>query len=333
MCECGRHYETPDENAGRLARCAGCGREWIVPNPVPPEDIAPIEWKLDPPVTSGKAIASLTLGVCFFLACLTGVPAIILGRRALGDIDRSGGQLKGRGLATAGITLGAIGCLLTLAALMLMPAIRSASEAARRSQCTNNLKYIGLALWNYHEVNGCLPPAAITDKDGKPLLSWRVAILPYFEYENLYAKFRLDEPWDSPHNIALLDSMPASYACPSDTARLPRTTGYQAVIGPGTAFPPDLKPLRLPDFADGLDNTILVSESRHTVPWTKPEDLRFDMTQPLSGLGSHHGYHNNGFNAVFASGAVQFLKKSTRQNVIGALLTRNGDEVVSPSDY
>jgi len=94
-----------------------------------------------------------------------------------------------------------------------------------------------------------------------------------------------------------------------------------------------MRPLRLSDFTDDLDNTILVAETRRTVPWTKPEDLRFDMTQPLSGLGSHHGYHNNGFNAVFASGAVRFLKKSTRQNVIGALLTRNGDEVVSPSDY
>jgi len=213
-CECGRLYETSDENAGRLARCAACGRECIVPKPAPPEDTAPIEWKLDPPVTSGKAIARLPLGVCFFLACLTGVPAIVLGRRAMREIDRSEGRLKGRGLATAGITLGVIGCLFTLAALLLMPAIRSASEAARRSQCTNNLKYIGIALWNYHEVHGCLPPAAITDKDGKPLLSWRVAILPYSEHEKLYAKFHLDEPWDSPHNIALLDSMPASYTVP-----------------------------------------------------------------------------------------------------------------------
>ena len=91
----------------------------------------------------------------------------------------------------------------------------STREQTRRGICTNNLKQIGRGMHIYHEVNGRLPPAAITDKDGKPLLSWRVAILPYVEQQALYNKFKLDEPWDSPHNKALIEEMPAVYACPS----------------------------------------------------------------------------------------------------------------------
>ncbi|MHC5543656.1 DUF1559 family PulG-like putative transporter, partial [Singulisphaera rosea] len=86
-----------------------------------------------------------------------------------------------------------------------------------------NLKRIGLALHNYHDANGHFPPSAIVDKNGRPLLSWRVAILPFLELEGegvkgsegLYKQFRLDEPWDSPHNKALLPKMPAPYRWPS----------------------------------------------------------------------------------------------------------------------
>jgi prepilin-type processing-associated H-X9-DG protein len=288
-------------------------------------------WEPKSPVTSGKAIASLVLGLLFFFACLSGAPAVVLGRQALRDIHLSGGRLKGRRMAVAGIVFGMIGCLFTVA--LLLPAYRSAGEAARRAQCLNNLKQIGLAMHYYQAAHGTLPPAAVTDKNGRPLLSWRVAILPYLESSHLYSEFHLDEPWDSPHNRSLLDAMPLVYACPSDRARKPGTTGYQTVIGPATAFTPDFKPLAFQDITDGLSRTFLVGESRRCVPWTKPEDLPFDMSVPLTGLGSHHGYHNNGFNVLFADGSVRFLKTSITPSVLGALISRNGDEVVSPQSY
>jgi hypothetical protein len=107
--------------------------------------------------------------------------------------------------------------------------------------------------------------------------------------KSLYSKFHLDEPWDSPHNLSLLDAMPNVYACPSDPTRKPGTTGYQAVIGPATAFTPDFKPLPFQDFTDGLSRTLLVGESRRCVPWTKPEDLPFDMTLPLTASAATTG--------------------------------------------
>lgn len=110
-------------------------------------------------------------------------------------------------------------------------------------------------------------------------------------------------------------------------------TAYQVVIGPSTGFTPDFKLLRFQDFTDGLAQTVLVGESRRPVPWTKPEDLPLDMTVPLSGLGSHHGYHNNGFNALFADGSVRFLKRSITPGVLGSILTRDGNEVVSRDSY
>jgi prepilin-type processing-associated H-X9-DG protein len=321
----------PEQTAGRRAQCPNCGRVLTVPTPAPAPEAICIPDKPEPMATSGKAIVSFVLGLLFVFACITGLPAILIGQHALSDIALSGGRLRGRKLAIAGIVLGMIGCLFRLA--WLMPATRSAREAARRSQCTNNLKQISLGMLNYHETYGQLPAAAITDKNGKPLLSWRVTILPYLESSPLYSQFHLDEPWDSPHNLSLLTPTPNVYVCPSDKTWKPGMTGYQAVIGPSTAFTPDFTPLSFQDFTDGTDKTVLVGETRRLFPWTKPEDLPFDTPDALAGLGSHHGYHDNGFNVLFADGSVHFLKRSIKPSILRALITRNGNEVVSPFNY
>jgi hypothetical protein len=202
-CECGHNFERPEAEVGLLVACPVCGLEQVVPKLSIPDEVLYIAGDFDPPVTSGKAIFSFAVGLLFVFACVSGIPAILLANHALSDIDRSAGRLKGRRLAQAGRILGIIGCLFTLV-LLLMPATRSAREAARRSQCVNKLKQIGLAMENYRMVNGCLPPAAITDQTGKPLLSWRVALLPYLDSVELHQKFHLDEPWDSPHNLSLV---------------------------------------------------------------------------------------------------------------------------------
>ena len=75
----------------------------------------------------------------------------------------------------------------------------------------NNMKQIGLAMFNYACQYKTLPPAYTTDKNGKPLLSWRVLLLPYMDEDGLYKQFHLDEPWDSEHNKPLVAQMPQTY--------------------------------------------------------------------------------------------------------------------------
>ncbi|WP_337177219.1 DUF1559 domain-containing protein [Paludisphaera sp.] len=177
--------------------------------------------------------------------------------------------------------------IMKLAVLLLVPlagfawladAVGAAREVARASVCVGKLKCIAVALLNYHDANGALPPAYSTDASGRPLLSWRVLILPYMEYADLYNRFRPDEPWDGPNNIRLLDEMPPGFACatlqPNVSHSTPgRFTNFLAAAGPGTAFPGG-EPVKLADIKDGLDETILVVESDQAeVPWTAPIDL------------------------------------------------------------
>src|SRR3954452_8845755 len=102
--------------------------------------------------------------------------------------------------------------------------------------CAENLHRIGLALHAFHDDRGAFPKAAISDKQGRPGLSWRVAILPYLGETELYEKFNLDEAWDGPHNRALLGAMPAVYACPGTTRRDSSLTTYRGFNGPDAFF-------------------------------------------------------------------------------------------------
>jgi hypothetical protein len=139
----------------------------------------------------------------------------------------------------------------------------------------------------YYDVHKHFPPPALCDPAGKPLLSWRVALLPFIEQEPLYKRFNLDEPWDSPHNHTLIGEMPDIFAAPHRPEVAPGNTVYQVFVGPGTAF--DLKqPLRLPphDFPGGPRDLFLIVEAAEPVPWTKPEDLQYAPDRALPPLGS-----------------------------------------------
>ena len=212
-----------------------------------------------------------------------------------------------------------------VAIALLLPAVQSAREAARRAQCVNNLKQIGLGMLNYHSTNDVIP-AAIADDDGKPLLSWRVALLPYIEEQELFNEFHLDEPWDSPHNKGLIDRMPASYACPSEGLEEPGTTTYRIAEGPGASFPGP-EGIGLREILDGTSNTIAVFESTEATTWTKPGGLPFS-DEPGADLPSFGSAHPGGFNALFFDGSVRFLEDAT-EAVRRAMLTPSGGEEMS----
>src|SRR5262249_8723165 len=147
----------------------------------------------------------------------------------------------------------------------------------------NNLKELSLAMYSYQQAFGHLPPAAITAKDGTPLLSWRVAILcgAALGQHDLYREFRLDEPWDSEHNKKLLGKMPACFVPPVKPAGWqPNTTFYQVFTGEQTVFPPGKK-MRTRDITDGTASTLLIVEAFEAVPWTRPVDLPYEPGRPL----------------------------------------------------
>jgi RNA polymerase sigma factor (sigma-70 family) len=157
------------------------------------------------------------------------------------------------------------------------------------------------------------------DFSGKALLSWRVAILPYLGEQELYRRFKLDEPWDSPHNKRLLKQMPRIYAPPGKADAEAGTTYYQVFVGPHAGFEKH-RALRLPDFLDGTSNTILIVEAGSAVPWTKPEDLHYSADEPLPQLG---GLFPDVFNAAFADGSVFALSKHGDQDALRKLITRD----------
>jgi hypothetical protein len=198
-------------------------------------------------------------------------------------------------------------------------------QAAARIQSVNNLKQIALAMHNYHDTNGGLPANAIYDKDGKPLLSWRVMLLPYLEANPLYNQFKLDEAWDSDHNKKLLEKIPKLYQAPAGKPKHPYGTFYQVFHGKGAMFE-GKKGLRFADVTDGLSNTIMVVEAGSDVPWTKPEDLPFDPDKALPKLG--HLYSMPGFNAALGDGAVRFVSGNIKEATLKKFITRNGGEVV-----
>jgi hypothetical protein len=160
-------------------------------------------------------------------------------------------------------------------------------ERASWEAAGSQLHALSRGAFRYYEKHQNFPPAAVLDKGGKPLLSWRVAILPLLDQQALYERFKLDEPWDSPHNQTLLAEMPAIYAAPHRPDAAPGTTVYQVFVGPGTLFDP-VKPLELPpdDFPGGPRELLLIVEAAQPVPWTKPEDLPYAPDRPLPPLGS-----------------------------------------------
>lgn len=233
------------------------------------------------------------------------------------------------------------GCLAVLVCLCLialgLPAVESAREAARRAQCTNNLKNIALALQNYHDDHGVFPPAFIPDGDGKPMHSWRVLLLPYLEHKRLYDQYDFQEPWDGPNNRKLITSAPYiyEYQCPSDVraGRGPGAwTSYVAVVGPRTVWP-GASLRKMSEISDGTANTILVMEDQSSrIPWMEPRDLALDealrvLTSPDLRAG---GVHRNedffytyagGRNAAFVDGSVQFLADGLPRDFVSHLLT------------
>jgi ribosomal protein S27E len=193
-------------------------------------------------------------------------------------------------------------------------AIRSANDSDM--SVGRRLKEIGIGMHLFQQAHRCFPGSASYDKQGKPLLSWRVHILPYIEQDALYKQFHLNEPWDSPHNIKLLERMPEVYG--SHYGKQDGTTRMMVFTGPGTPFQGKNGP-SLAALVDGASYTIMVVEAGtdKAVPWTRPQDLTLDPANPQASLG---GVSPSGFMAVFFNAEVRRITSKISPTMLRCLI-------------
>ena len=165
--------------------------------------------------------------------------------------------------------------------------------------------------------------------------SWRVLLLPFMDGQALYDQYRFDEPWDSPHNLALVKDVPVGenrrfpiFHCPEDSDSDKWDTSYVMVVGPQTLSNGPTSTNAVPD---GTSNTIMIVEmSDSGIHWMEPRDLKFDemsfkIDDPnVAGIRSGH---RNGVNAVFCDASIHWIPKDTDPKIVKGLLTRNGGEV------
>lgn len=241
---------------------------------------------------------------------ITGLIGFVLGIIALVQIGGSRGAQKGLGFAFTGIALSImLSPVAPIAIILFLSTV--VKQPSPSTSSMNNLRQIAIAELNFNDANQSLP----VDRNG---LSWRVHILPFLDEADLYSRFNLDEPWNSPTNIQLLDKMPFAFGSDGQFAVPPGKTLYLRPVGNG-AFPLDSN-VTLEMITDGLSNTILALEVNPdaAVNWTEPIDYRFDPNNPRNDLTKTR---NGRFLAIFADGSTYQIGERVSQNELKSNLT------------
>ncbi|MCR4414587.1 MAG: DUF1559 domain-containing protein [Thermoguttaceae bacterium] len=239
----------------------------------------------------------------------------------------------GVGLALAVIVLVLAGgvALLALFGRFLLELPRAGPDT-RQIQCANNLRRIGMALQQYHNAYGCFPPAVVTDAQGNPMHSWRVAILPYLGEQSLSAQYDGKEPWNGPNNRNLAAAVPSVYRCPAGACSVPGETSYVMIAGAGAVGSDPGKPISLADIRDGASNTVIVVEvAGSQIGWTTPRDLKLeDLSFYLNEAGGQgpSSTHAAGVNVLLCDGSVQALAPSTDPATLSRLLLYSDGMVI-----
>lgn len=199
----------------------------------------------------------------------------------------------------------------------------------RLDKARRNLKKIGLAFHNFHSAYGKFPGSANTREGGRSHgkgkkiypFSWRVAILPFIEQNELFEEYRFDEPWDSKSNLALLDKMPSVYRSPfASDDKMPGESNIIGFAGENYALG-IAGGHRIKDFTDGTSNTLLLVEVECSVPWTKPQDIPGDA-------GSASYFDDHPLVYLLADGSVQPMEKVDIDK-LNKMISRNGGETIA----
>ncbi|MEM7475774.1 MAG: DUF1559 domain-containing protein [Planctomycetota bacterium] len=290
-----------DDMAGQTGPCSGCAKQVTIPGEVPasPQKFNPV----DDQYVDQASLQNRK----FLIWCL-------------------------KSLAVVVATLSALGML----GFILWPMFGRLQRQRNVIACTTNMQRIVKALNEYAVDYGTYPPAAIYNKAGKPMHSWRVLLLPYLGEESLYAKYNFEEPWDSTNNADLIDRCPLVYISPSVSMALPSESNYVLITGAGTLFPRS-GPLGPKDIADGTDQTLLVVETHNIIDeWTKPIDIDFGLMARRIGVKGNNvigGNHEGGAAGAFADGSGAWIRDDITPELLDGLVTPNGGEPVNPENF
>jgi hypothetical protein len=293
------------------------------------------------------ATTSLVLGVLsLFCLALAGIPAIVFGFLGLSRAKAAG---TGQGMAIAGMALGLVGTLLTGGAVWL--GWKAYKGAERIVQTARTEMEVGedrdkgielmLAAHNHHDGHARLPnpyskqprPGVIQPRGqepARPLLSWRVDLLPFgLQEDNLYRRFQMDQPWDSPANRPLASQHVEPYVFSYDPPGSSNTR-WRGFSGPGAVFEPGTQ-ARIPgSFPDGTSNTLFCVESAEAVGWTEPNDYPFTNPHRPAAFGGPKGPAAtlpvlgrpgaDGFLMVMCDGSVRYVRKSIDPKTLAMLI-------------
>ncbi|MEP3479226.1 MAG: DUF1559 domain-containing protein [Fuerstiella sp.] len=235
-----------------------------------------------------------------------------------GTLTKTAMKAKGGGQTLSGFV--------PMASMLLLPAIQAGRSAAQATQGRNNMKQIGLAMHNFHDVYGRFPNAVGIGPNGEKWLSWRVHLLPFLGYEELYNQFALEEPWDSPRNRPLADLMPNVFSSPNANTEVGKTV-YMVPVGAGTAFE-DQKGRRFRDILDGTSNSIMMVEveASRAVYWTEPVDYSVNTSNPFEGLARRDG---SMIPILFCDGSTQNISADLDSQTANHMFTISDGAIIN----
>ncbi|MFO0902464.1 MAG: DUF1559 domain-containing protein [Pirellulales bacterium] len=337
---CGNRTQVADQYAGMSGPCSRCGQTITVPSPGAPAGFAA-------PSYSPPSYTPPAYGGAPSYGGAPGYP----GAPAYGAPAPAKSSGKGMLLTIVGVAAGVLLLMVLGLAALLIPAISSARQAARRVQSGNNMKMIGLAMHNYHDTYGNFPLAGSDEPAYGLQMSWRVRLLPFVEQGSMFNQIDFNQPWNAGQNAQFNNSMPNVYQSPaappsnSNTVYVALVDSYRAPppggksngkppaandAQPSPIFSHDGRATGMARIIDGTSNTLLFVEAdaEQAVPWMAPQDIVFDPQQPKRGIGKLHG---KGFQVMMADGSVRFVANEVDDQVMRNLVHKNdGNPVVLP---
>lgn len=304
---CLNRTRVPEEYLGQSGPCASCGR----PVTMPTRD------------QFGGLVSALQTGK--------------LTEHQAHKINSQNRPADDRGLLRALLGIASISLIsfIAMGVIFGLPALRRQLSIAACNNDLARMTAIANALNAYCDQYGSYPPPQVLDKSGKPLLSWRVLILPFLGYKDLYGKFALDQSWDSPLNLSLMSQMPREFCSDnSPDAWGTKQPNFVLLTGRGTLFPPS-GPMSYKQVSD-TPTLLLVESQNGGLGWTEPDlfdiqsaGLSFAGT-PLESLG---GLHTKVALGVDTQGNPVFIPMSTSPSELQSLITPNAGDSNASKDY